>query len=243
MAIDQKDISLGEPEAVEKTTDQGIQLLERDIQLKNGEKIKFCSTQIERMRLYHGSPVAGIEVFKEAEEETIGSGVYLTSFRDAARGYGLQRTADHPGSTPVLYETEITNLNILSLTTPAAVTDFMKFFRQELFVWRREVMPTKPWDERQRMNCDNAIFGTVERIDGFIAKKRCPTPKDILQNCGSIAREILMKDNFDGITAMEGGEHGTNPLTGEVFDIGDHDSYVIFQPEKVKILGEEKLNN
>jgi len=49
---------------------------------------------------------------------------------------------------------------------------------------------------------------------------------------GNTFSDYVESLGYDGLITFEGGE----PLTG-----GNHDSYVIFDPEKVKIIKEQKI--
>lgn len=214
---------------------------EREVQLAIGETVKLSSMRVGRMDLFHGSPVSGIAEFKDAEETTVGSGIYLTSQREAAIGYSYVRTTDKKlTSPPIVYDCEIENVNVLTLTTRTAIMDFMKYIRQELWRFRKDELPKRTdLDDNQRMWYNNGLMHVNDRLWEAIQADRTLPPKEFLMTCGDAVREILTREGYDGIMAMEGGEHGTNPFTGEPFSIGDHDSYVIFQPNKVKILNEE----
>lgn len=216
-------------------------LEEREVQLAIGENVKLSSMRVGKMDLFHGSPVPGIAEFKDAEETTVGSGIYLTSQRDAALGYSYVRTTDKKLTTPpIVYDCQIEDVNVLTLTTRTAIMDFMKYIRQELWRFRKEELPKRTdLDDNQRMWYNLGLIHVGEELDKAIKADRVLRPKDFLMTDGDAVREILMREGYDGIMAMEGGERGTNPFTGEPFSIGDHDSYVIFQPNKVKILKEE----
>lgn len=146
--------------------------LEKEITLKNGETIILPSIQIDRMRLFHGSPISGIKEFKVSEETTIGNGFYTTSSRDAAVGYATVRS-----NTPeqkFIYEVEINNMNILDLTTKEAMDQFTKLWREKLSELREKTRvkltgnPTdNPNEELTRTN----ILATerIKAIDNGLA--------------------------------------------------------------------------
>lgn len=224
----------------DKQNNASFSLEEREVKLAIGETVKLPSMRIERMRLFHGSTVSGISQFKEAEETTIGNGLYLTSQEDAALGYAFVRANEREIDTPpVVYDAEIANMNILTLTTRTAIMDFMKYIRQEFFLYNRDIVPNMPElsDNAKRWN-KRALDAKNDLLWEAIQAGRVLSPKIFLFGAGAVAREILMREGYDGLMAIEGGEHGKNPFTNEHFSIGDHDSYVIFQPEKVKILKE-----
>ncbi|OGH08099.1 MAG: hypothetical protein A2171_01350 [Candidatus Levybacteria bacterium RBG_13_35_9] len=115
--------------------------LEKEITLKNGENIILPSIQIDRMRLFHGSPISGIKEFKVSEETTIGNGFYTTSSRDAAVGYATVRS--NAPEQKFVYEVEINNMNILDLSTDEALNQFTKLWREKLSELRAKTITSQ----------------------------------------------------------------------------------------------------
>lgn len=198
--------------------------LEKEIGLKNGETVVLPSFQIERMRLFHGSPIPGITEFTDAEETTIGDGFYTTSNRNAAIGYAGERSSNT--SNRFLYEVEINDMNILNLTTQDSIRDFSKLFKEALS------------DMQGRIKADNEVVAwwaeeklreTIELIDDSQKIGSKLHLKEIAFSYGDLARDTLTKLGYDGLVAIEGGEGS----------IGNHDSYVIFDPRKARVMNEE----
>lgn len=223
---------------------QQFRMFEKEIQIPNGETVKLSSMHVERMQLFHGSTVAGIKKFVDAEETTVGAGVYLTTQRDSATGYAKVREIDRRLTDPaIVYETEIADMNILNLSTADAILNFMKFIRPQIYLWDKNELPkVKFSSEFFKETYHSALVDLNIRIAEWIKKGHIPPVKSILQQFGDPARKILMREEFDGLMTIEGGEYQRNPNTGEEIRIGDHDSYVIFQPDKVRIVKEEKTS-
>ena len=209
----------------------GIKHFIKEIQLINGEVIKLPSLHIERLKLFSGSPVPGLETFRDSEETTVGSGVYLTSQKEAARGYALVRGSRLP-AIPTLYEVEIADMDMVDLATRVAVESFAKLWRQELENWRETKLPIiNVPHEMVRETYEERVQKVIE----FIDRNSFRYLRDLTFNFGGLIREVFTRQEYDGLIAIEGGESG-NGVT-----IGDHDSYVIFDSTKVKKVGEEPL--
>ncbi len=209
----------------------GLQFLEKEIQLRNGESIVLPSMKIDQMTLYHGSRVSGIRQFRGAEETTVGEGLYLTSDPEKARGYAIVRSKEK--IDPFVYETEITDMNIVNLSTESAINSFAKLFHKELLTISSDLIGKNlAWNSYAYFLRDKAL----ERAQK-IYEDKFRGLKDIISQLGSVATALLMKENFDGLMTIEGGEYGNG------HKIGDHDSYVIFQPERTKIIREDTVEH
>jgi hypothetical protein len=80
-------------------------------------------------------------------------------------------------------------------------------------------------------------YGFVKNIENrtrMIDDNSFRSLKDLLFGVGDWARSMLQDMGYDGLMAIEGGEGGNG------LDIGKHDSYVIFDPKKVKVV--EQIN-
>jgi hypothetical protein len=207
-----------------------VRFEEKEVKFEKGVA-KLQSMRISSMRLYHGSAVSGIKEFKAAEETTVGEGVYLTSHERWGVGYAFARIANREGK-PTVYEAEIQNMNLLNLSTKESLTEFMKFYRRVLFKEIKSLPPDAPWYWR------DVLVQKVDEIDKALEEGRSLYPKQMLQQTGHVATRELAKLGYDGIFTIEGGETGVNPFTKEPYDMGNHDSFVIFDPKKVKITRE-----
>ena len=213
-----------------------LHLKQQEVKLRNGESVTFESFSVSRMRLYHGSQVHGIQEFTAAEETTIGSGVYLTSNKEAAVGYAIVRSS-RPESKPTLYEVEIQDLNILNLSTRSAIDAFAKRFR-EILIERKgqiKVDHEKIMDKSTREFIKYNTVRNIEERIRMIDDNSYKYPKDLLFGVGDWARAMLQEMGYDGLMAIEGGEGGNGVV------IRDHDSYVIFDPKKVSVVEQQQF--
>lgn len=215
----------------------GFRVFDKEISLENGEQIKLPGMHIEQMTLYHGSNIAGITSFQEAEETTIGSGVYLTSQKNAAIGYASVRSDGRIDELPLVYEANIADLDIVNLSTRDALNSFSKILGQDLSKKRKEWSSSE--DASGFIN-DMHRWTMVEVADrtlDMIREGNFSAMRDLTFSFGHSTRELLKKEGFDGLMAYEGGENSRG------FSIGDHDSFVIFDPTKPKIVKEEIITS
>lgn len=175
---------------------------------------------IDKAVLYHGSGTPGIREFLPADETTIGRGVYLTSDPVSAKGYALLRVARKESKSPVVYEVETDRLRLADLRADEGIDKFASLLREELIRLIHNTPKPLPSILVRTVNM------AVERID----KHSFRGLKDITWNFQDIVTSLIREKGFDGLVAIEGGEG----------DMGNHDSYVIFDPKKVKILEEIK---
>lgn len=170
--------------------------------------------------LYHGSPVKGIEVFTKAEEDTVGSGVYFTSKAKDAIGYARIRAGNR--KEPVIYEASVENMKLLDMRTTEKVKKIMSGFRQKLIEFKARVKPSGIAfiDDAHKKMLDEKIKAIDEdKID-------ISNIRDVTKSAGEIFSSYVQSLGYDGLITYEGGE-------GE--EVKDHDTYLIFDPEKVKI--------
>lgn len=205
--------------------EQGSQRLEKEVVLKSGETVKLPYIHIDRMRLFHGSPISGISEFTDAEETTIGYGLYTTSDKNTASGYAIVRSSNEQDR--FLYELEINNMNILDLTTRDAMENFALLLKESVLDWKdkAKVDGSLEW----------FIDGIVYDIVFAINTKQFRGLRDITFSVGDIVRNMLTERGFDGLKANEGGESGNG------IKIGKHDSYVIFDSKKARVIKEEPV--
>src|SRR3989304_7265554 len=85
---------------------------------------------LKKKTLYHGSGTSGIEVFNEAEEDTVGSGVYFTSEAKAAIGYARIRAGIN--GNPVIYEASVEDIKLLDLRKKENVQKVLTSLRPKL---------------------------------------------------------------------------------------------------------------
>lgn len=169
---------------------------------------------IKRKTLYHGTGAEGIEDFNSAEDTTVGDGAYFTSDPNAAIGYAHVRTRGENETNPIIYEANIENARLVDLRKKANVEKVLPGFKEILKKERNK--PDLHWAKQGR------IDQVIGNIDSGLGAKYL---KFATQGVGNLFSDYLSSLGYDGLITYEGGE-------GEV---GDHDTYLIFDPEKAKI--------
>ena len=173
---------------------------------------------IKRKTLYHGTGVSGISDFDKAEDTTVGEGAYFTSDPNAAIGYARRRSKKDKDQQPIIYETNIENIKLANLQKKENVQKILPGFRKILLDKWQE--PANDW---RRQSLQIIYQRAVEAIDS--GKIGSGNLRDIVFSTGKIFTSYIESLGYDGLITWEGGEG----------DIGDHDTYVIFDPEKAKI--------
>lgn len=174
--------------------------------------------------LYHGSPTSGISAFNRAEESTVGLGLYLTSSPDAARGYALHRYDGAEEASPVVYEVETNHLRLANLSNHQMLSSIMTGFLAVLEEERsRAAAENMPW---------YSVRGLQRTIDVIRSGAVLPGRVKLATRAnGQLFTSYLEDLGYDGLKTMEGGEGS----------IGNHDTYVIFNPENVTIRAERDI--
>jgi len=177
-------------------------------------------TLIEKKTVYHGSGTAGIKEFEIADEDTVGSGAYFTSDEEAAKGYARRRS--NCGKTPekILYEAVIENLNMIDLRDQKTLDTIFDGFAEAL---------------KEKVDFS-------KHFSAYLFKRNTQTIKDRDYSTGNVRSvtwnycswfsEYLKSLGYDGLITVEGGE-GT--------DVGNHDTWLIFDPKKARIIKESPL--
>ena len=173
---------------------------------------------LDKRFLYHGSPVDNISQFNEAEETTIGTGVYLTSQADIAIGYARLRANHRKGKSPVIYEVEVNNLKILDLRKNDNVVKILQGFK--LYLADLYNSPNQP----RRPSWQIAIRRAINTIESHTVNSG--NLRKVTFNTSPYFSEYIQSLGYDGLVAFEGGEGDT---------VGDHDSYVIFNPANIRV--------
>lgn len=178
---------------------------------------------IKRKILFHGSGTEGIKSFQKAQESTVGSGFYLTSQADSAAGYTYKRSGESKTPFPIVYECEIMNMKLLNLTDLVNVQKFLEGFRNFLLFKLRD--KDLAW----------YVKGSIERVLRVIEIGWIGTGnlKKVTGSLNYLVTEYCIAEGYDGLIAYEGGE-------GDY--VGNHDSYVIFDPSKVEVIDQRRMS-
>ena len=184
---------------------------------------------VKKKTLYHGSGTEGITTFNKAEEDTVGSGVYFTSEAKDAIGYARLRSHDKK-ENPIIYESSVENTKLCDLRKKENVEKilggFIKWLEQ-----RWEAL-TEKW-RSVRETLPRAKFLALDRARKILESRQVG-PQNVREVTFAFTEEFseyVQSSGYDGLITFEGGE-------GE---IGNHDSYVIFDPEKAKINQEHRI--
>ena len=188
---------------------------------------------MKKKTIYHGSGISGIEKFNKAEEDTVGSGIYFTSEAKDAIGYARLRSQRErnqqrndglpvvPDSAPVIYESSIENMKLLDLRKSENVRKVLANFK--------EVLKEELKKPNLRWSWEMALDQIIETINS--GKIGAGNLKEVTQRTGKLFSEHVKSLGYEGLVTFEGGE-GNN---------GDHDTYLIFEGDKVKIDQEHKI--
>jgi len=174
---------------------------------------------VRRKRLYHGSGTKGISRLNSAEETTVGDGIYFTSESDKALGYAERRSRTKKDGEPVVYWTEIENMKFLDLRNPSNVFKILDDFKSVLIETKKQ----KNWPWNYEAVLENAIKA--------ISNHEVKNLKQITFSLGDVFTGFVKSLGYDGLITIEGGE-------GE--DVGEHDTYLVFDPGKVSELTVEQ---
>jgi len=171
---------------------------------------------VKKKTLYHGSATEGVKEFDAAEEDTVGSGIYFTSEPGDAIGYARRRSRSRDGK-PIIYEASVENMKLLDLRNDENVRKILPGFA--------DVLTGKLKDPAyQAWNAQEIIANALEAIGS--GKIGASNLREIAFSFGKDFSAYVRSLGYEGLIAVEGGE-------GD--DIGNHDSYLIFDPKKAKI--------
>lgn len=177
---------------------------------------------IREKTLYHGTgEPETIEQLHPAEETTIGEGVYFTSKKEDAAGYAKRRVHNRGGEASV-YEGTIENLKLLDLRNDDTV--------QEIITQFLPILEQKHNKEGLTWTQEEILSNAISKIKG--GQIRSDNLRDLTFSTGKWFTEYLKNLGYDGLIGVEGGEGN---------EVGAHDSYLIFDPEKVQSLSKTSL--
>lgn len=189
---------------------------------------------IKNKTLYHGSATEGIKQFNEAEEHTVGSGIYFTSEAKDAISYARIRV--HAKEQPVIYEASVENVKMIDLRKTENARKIMNGFKTKLEQWFQTQSPEKlRLGEIHYQVIQNSVQKAIriieeERYNAGNLRNVIFNPRGGA-NFGEIFSDYVKSLGYDGLITFEGGE-------GKGFE---HDTYVIFDPEKAKIQQEHRI--
>lgn len=177
---------------------------------------------IKNKTLYHGSGTKGIKSFNKAEEDTVGSGIYFTSEEKGAIGYAKRRSRGRDGASPIVYEAAVENVKLLDLRKDENIKKILEGFK--------EILKNKLKESDLKWNYEIILQKAIEAINA--EKINAENLREVTFSIGQMFSDYVKSLGYEGLIALEGGE-------GE--DIGNHDTYLIFDSEKIKIRQEHKV--
>lgn len=177
--------------------------------------------QIEHMTLYHGSATSGIAELKEAQETTVGTGVYFVDNIAQASEYAIYR-ARNRGGTPVVYEAAINNIKLVNLLNQGKLSAVMSGFRGRLLRELQVVPENAPWHKTSFLH---------RRITEIEKGIEVGMVRNATLNHSGLFSDYLGGIGYDGLMTWEGGED----------NIGSHVTYLIFKPESARVTKEQTV--
>lgn len=202
----------------------------KEIQLRNGERIALPTLHVAKMPLFHGSPVAGIAGFdvEQSDQMSIGRGIYFTLIREPAIGYAKWRSNEK--SAPTLYEAEVKDADIADLRTRAAQEEYAKLHKQALLDWEQNVLPN--------------LKGPSEEVTAIVKEQRKEMIADLVkkidENSWIQLRDLTFNwANLVSSTLSAQGYKGLMSIEGEPPKVDFHDSIVIFNPQDAPIVHQQ----
>lgn len=199
--------------------------------------------------LFHGSAIPGIKDFMPAQACTFGEGIYCTSMLERAEGYARHRAErgydgeldfnreyDMPEVfSPVVYAFKASGLRLLDLRTNEKIADFLPVWQAYLSSGREQILEEMYGmaEEGAKAAFRRMLPKQIDRILGTDPNGRV-CRDDLLGNGGplnTIFSRFVGSLGFDGVVGTERAE----------FDMGEHDSYVIFDPKRLDLVQEMPL--
>lgn len=177
---------------------------------------------LKKKTIYHGSGTSGIEQFNKAEEDTVGSGIYFTSEGKDAIGYARRRSRGRAEASPVIYESSIENMKLIDVRKDENVKKVLGGFK--------EILKNKLKEPDLKWHYQKVLQRAVDAINA--GKVGAGNLREVTFSTGQMFSDYVKSLGYEGLVTLEGGE-------GE--DIRNHDTYLIFDPEKVRINQEHKI--
>jgi len=177
---------------------------------------------IDHMTLYHGSATPGITEMLPADEYTVGTGVYLTDNPNNAAGYARRSAYGTKTNEGIVYAVGINNMKLANLDNPDKLQEVMEGFSGKL-TEQLSTLDEKDWLRR------SVLERTLEAIQLGVMPGQV---KNVTQSCSDLFTKYLSRLGYDGLKTQEGGETGF---------VGNHSSYVIFDPSKTTVEGNQEV--
>ena len=178
---------------------------------------------VKKKILYRGEGHRGSkeEGLKAAEDtrSTVGEGVYFTSQAKDAVGYAYERSG-LIDTAPVIYECLIENMKLLDLRKDENVKKILPSFKKILRDQLKDPKYEKVTDH---------LYNAIDAIDS--GKVGSGNLKLAVGGFDQLFSDYIKSLGYDGLATLEGGE----------LIVKEHDTFVIFDPEKIKMIKKQKI--
>ncbi len=186
--------------------------------------------------LYHGSSHEGISKFDSAEEDTVGSGVYMTPAPADAIVYARESAQGHEDKNPIIYETRVENIKFLDLRSTKNLKKILPGYKDLLLQLQREYSIKKPSGDMAEDILNEVVLNNLTNAINNIDKDKVDNTniRDVTKGFGQIFSKYVTSLGYEGIIATERGDRE---------DSFDHDvtTYLVIEPERARIIQEHKV--
>ncbi|MDO8592515.1 MAG: hypothetical protein Q7R92_01915 [bacterium] len=191
---------------------------------------------LKKKTLFHGSARTGIDEFIPAEETTVGTGIYFTSEAKDAIGYARTRAQGEKDASPVIYEASVEDMKMLDLRKTENAKKIMDGFKVVLKKWVEKLFPEKFPNQMQYEVARDSAMSAIRTIEdgGYDAgnlRNVIKNPQGGIDFSDTFSRYVQSL-GYDGLMTFEGGEGSL---------VTEHDTYLVFDPKKVKINKSHKI--
>jgi hypothetical protein len=180
---------------------------------------------LKNKTLYRGSgdPGGKRDGLKIAEDNrsTVGEGMYFTSQAKDATSYAYERSTNSD-KIPVVYECLVENIKLLDLRKDENVKKILPEFSKIL----RKLLSDPKW---ALFTAD--LWSAIDNIEE--GKVGSGNLQQGVHVDDALFTEYVKNLGYDGLVTLEGGE----------WIVKEHDTYLIFDPKKVKVVKEKKIKN
>jgi hypothetical protein len=177
---------------------------------------------LKKKTLYHGSGTSEIGTFNKAEETTVGHGIYLTSEAKDAIGYARRRSHEKVDASPIIYESSVEDIKLLDLRKNENVKKVLTGFKG--VIEQKLKTPNLNWAQ------ENQLQEAIQTINA--GKVGAGNLRDVTFGIGDLFSEYVKSIGYEGLITFEGGEG---------YDVGTHDTYLVFDPTKATINREHRV--
>lgn len=201
-----------------KARNKKIEGRQNEEEIDDGLGIFVKHKTLYRGEGHRGHDKQGLKIAEDTRS-TVGEGIYFTSKAKDAIGYSYERSGP-VDKTPVIYECLIENMKLLDLRKDENVKKILPGFEKIL----RDQLKNPEYE----MFRDH-LYNAIDAIDD--KKINSGNLKLAVGGFDQLFSNYVKTLGYDGLATLEGGE----------LIVKEHDTYVIFDPKKVKVVKEQKI--